>query len=104
MDLRYIAGGMALAGALGALFGVLDLYRFFTGKARRMSKLFYLGSSLLALPILMACAEYAYARMIGATGERLASAGFYGVVAGVVTVIPGVTLFLVGAMKSLGRN
>jgi hypothetical protein len=63
-----------------------------------MAKLSFFGLFLIILPFIVMGLEVIYANMIGATGERLMAAGFYGVFVGYFTVIPGFLLVLVGAV------
>lgn len=59
---------------------------------------FFLGVFLVLLPFLIWGGEVVYAHSIGATGERLAMAGFYGVLVGFYTMIPGLILCAVGGV------
>ncbi len=71
-----------------------------------MGKLLILiGVGLMVLPFGVMAVEVAIAHLIGATGERLAQAGFWGVMVGFLTFIPGLLIALVGAFLSFfGRD
>ena len=60
--------------------------------------IFFVGVFLVLLPFLVWGGEVIYAHWIGATGERLQMAGFFGVLVGFYTVIPGLILCVLGGV------
>jgi len=63
-----------------------------------------MGVFLVLLPFLVWGGEAIYARWIGATGERLQMAGFYGVLVGFFTLVPGLILCAVGGFVWLFQS
>jgi len=63
-----------------------------------MTKLIYSGIFLILLPIPVMATEYLWALLTGASGERLASAGFWGVATAYYLSPLGVGLLLLGLL------
>lgn len=63
--------------------------------------LFLLGVFLVLLPFLVWGGEVVYANWTGATGESLQMAGFFGVMVGFYTMIPGLVLCVLGGISWL---
>ncbi len=69
-----------------------------------MTRLIWIGITVVVLPFVVMALEYLWALISGATGEHLASAGFWGVVLGYYLIPVGLGLLLVGLLaRLLGR-
>lgn len=69
-----------------------------------MKKVFYVICLCIIGPFIIMAVEYIWALFTGATGERLASAGFYGVLVGYFSIPVGLVLLAIYLIAWLLRR